>query len=124
MSLREADLALAVRAARAAGAVTLEGFGGEHEVTHKSADQPLTPSDLAANDAIADILRTARPDYGWLSEENVDDAARLQRNRVWLVDPIDGTRSFIAGYPEYAVSIGLVELGGSCTGRGLHSADR
>ena len=111
MSPHTEDLELAIRAARAAGAVTLENFGGEHEVTHKSPDQPLTPSDLAANDAISGVLRAARPAYGWLSEETVDDAARLRCDRVWLVDPIDGTRSFIAGYPEYAVSIGLVERG-------------
>ena len=107
----DAELELALRAARVAAELTLRSFGGTHEVTHKSPGQPLTAADLEANAAIEEILRGARPDYGWLSEETADRPARLERERVWVVDPIDGTRSFIAGYPEYSISIALVETG-------------
>ncbi|MBP0575188.1 3'(2'),5'-bisphosphate nucleotidase CysQ, partial [Mycobacterium tuberculosis] len=60
---------------------------------------------------LKDRLRAARPDYGWLSEETVDDAARLSRRRVFVVDPIDGTRAFLAGRPEWAISAAVVEDG-------------
>jgi myo-inositol-1(or 4)-monophosphatase len=104
-----ADLELAVLAAREAGAIVMKSFRTEQEVTHKSPDQPLTQADLAADAAIKRILLGNRPEYGWLSEETADNAARLQREYVWIVDPIDGTRSYIAGYPEFAISIGLAE---------------
>ncbi len=104
-----ADLELAILAAREAGAIVMKSFRTEQEVTHKSADQPLTQADLAADAALKRILLGNRLDYGWLSEETVDNPDRLQRQYVWIVDPIDGTRSYIAGHPEFAISIGLAE---------------
>jgi myo-inositol-1(or 4)-monophosphatase len=71
----------------------------------------VTQADLAADALLHEQLIDARPDYGWLSEETVDGPDRLARRRVWIVDPIDGTRSFIARRPEFAISIGLVEDG-------------
>lgn len=68
---------------------------------------PVTEADYAANVVLREIL--PRPGDGWLSEESVDDPARLGRQRVWVVDPIDGTREFIEGIPEWCVSIGLLE---------------
>jgi len=70
---------------------------------------PVTAADHAANLVLRDIL--PRPGEGWLSEESADDPARLNCRRVWVVDPIDGTREFIEGIPEWCVSIGLVEGG-------------
>ncbi|MBF0187932.1 MAG: 3'(2'),5'-bisphosphate nucleotidase CysQ [Magnetococcales bacterium] len=111
------DLKLAMEAARTAGAATLRYFrhGGpvsaEADVREKSHDNPLTKADLEADRILNEALMGARPDYGWLSEETTDDASRLDRTRVWVVDPIDGTKEFISGTPEYAVSIGLVEDG-------------
>ena len=70
---------------------------------------PVTAADHAANVVLRDIL--PRPGEGWLSEESADDASRLTCERVWVVDPIDGTREFIEGVPEWCVSIGLVERG-------------
>jgi myo-inositol-1(or 4)-monophosphatase len=70
---------------------------------------PVTAADHAANVVLRDIL--PRPGEGWLSEESADDEARLRCERVWVVDPIDGTREFIEGIPEWCVSIGLVENG-------------
>jgi len=112
----DADLALAVEAARAAGEVVMRRFGGEQPVTYKGPDQPLTPADLEADDVLRARLLGARPDYGWLSEETADAPDRLGRVRVWIVDPLDGTRSFIAGRPEFAISIALAERGRAVLG--------
>jgi myo-inositol-1(or 4)-monophosphatase len=111
-----ADLELAVRAARRAGDVVLRYFRTELDVTHKGPDQPLTRADLEADALLRAELLGARPGYGWLSEETADSPDRLGRRRVWIVDPIDGTRSFIAGRPEFAISIGLVEDGAVLAG--------
>jgi myo-inositol-1(or 4)-monophosphatase len=70
---------------------------------------PVTAADEAADRVLRDIL--PREGEGWLSEESVDDPARLDCDRVWVVDPIDGTREFIEGIPEWCISIGLVEGG-------------
>lgn len=104
-----ADLELAVHAAREAGIVVMRTFRTAQRVTHKSPDQPLTEADLAADATLKRMLLANRLDYGWLSEETVDNADRLQRRFVWIVDPIDGTRSYVAGRPEFAISIGLAE---------------
>jgi myo-inositol-1(or 4)-monophosphatase len=70
---------------------------------------PVTAADHAANAVLRQIL--PREAEGWLSEESADDPSRLTKGRVWVVDPIDGTREFIEGIPEWCVSIGLVEDG-------------
>ena len=70
---------------------------------------PVTEADHAADLVLREIL--PRPGEGGLSEESADDPSRLGRSRVWVVDPIDGTREFIEGIPEWCVSIGLVEHG-------------
>lgn len=106
-----ADLALALAGARAAGEATMEWFRTDLDVRVKGPDQPVTDADMEADRILADRLRGARPDYGWLSEESADDPARLDRDRVWIIDPIDGTRSFIQGYQEFTVSVGLAEAG-------------
>ncbi len=105
----DADLELALYAARAAGDVVMKNFRQPQHVTHKSPDQPLTDADLAADATLRRILLANRLDYGWLSEESADNPERLQRTYTWIVDPIDGTSSYIAGYPEFAISIGLVK---------------
>ena len=79
----------------------------EHRV--KEGDDPVTEADLAVNDVL--LKRLVRDGEGWLSEETVDDPSRLERERVWIVDPLDGTREFVAGIPEWCVSIALVENG-------------
>ncbi|HEX6559106.1 MAG TPA: 3'(2'),5'-bisphosphate nucleotidase CysQ [Longimicrobiales bacterium] len=106
-----ADLALAIEAARAAGDVVMKSFRTDQHVSYKSPDQPLTAADLAADALIKSVLLDNRPAYGWLSEETADTAARLERTHVWVVDPIDGTRSFVAGRAEFAISIGLAVEG-------------
>ncbi|HEV2131643.1 MAG TPA: 3'(2'),5'-bisphosphate nucleotidase CysQ [Longimicrobiaceae bacterium] len=107
----DADLELAIAAARAAGKAVLRFFRQPHPVHYKAPDQPVTEADLLADGILKDALLRERPDYGWLSEETADSPARLSASRVWIVDPIDGTRSFVDGHPEFGISIGLVEEG-------------
>jgi len=110
------DLELAVRAARAAGESILRAYRVEQEVRYKSADQPVTEADLAADRILHRVLLGERPDYGWLSEETADSPERLRRPRLWVVDPIDGTNSFVLGRPEFAVCVGLVDEGRAVLG--------
>ena len=72
----------------------------------KQGDDPLTAADLAVDAVLKDAL--PRPGEGWLSEETADDPSRLECSRVWIVDPIDGTREFVMGIPEWCVSVALV----------------
>lgn len=72
---------------------------------------PVTVADLEINAMLRDMLRAARPDYGWLSEEDPDDAERLNRDRVFIIDPIDGTRSFIAGEKGFSTALAIAERG-------------
>jgi myo-inositol-1(or 4)-monophosphatase len=82
---------------------------GEIETEYKSGHDPVTEADKAVDTALRE--RLLRDDEGWLSEESVDDFTRLQKTRVWVVDPLDGTREFVAGIPEFCVSIAMVEDG-------------
>ncbi|WP_353474009.1 3'(2'),5'-bisphosphate nucleotidase CysQ [Salipiger sp. H15] len=106
------DLALLEHAAREAGKVALSFAEDALDVRYKAADgSPVTAADLAVNARLEEILRGARPDYGWLSEESADDAARRAAERVFIIDPIDGTRSFIAGDDSWAHSLAVAEHG-------------
>ncbi|HEX6039019.1 3'(2'),5'-bisphosphate nucleotidase CysQ [Longimicrobium sp.] len=116
------DLELAIRAARAAGESVWRAFRVEQEVRYKSADQPVTEADLAADRILRRMLMEARPDYGWLSEETADSPDRLSRTRLWVVDPIDGTNSFVLGRPEFAICVGLVDAGRAVLGVVLNPA--
>lgn len=108
---RQADLALVVAAAREAGEIALQYFGRDPRSWTKGADSPVTEADIAADRFLFNRLLTARPHYGWLSEETADTQARLERRRVFVVDPIDGTRGFIAGNADWCVSVAIVEDG-------------
>ncbi len=82
---------------------------GEIEAEYKIGLDPVTEADRAIDVLLKENL--LREDEGWLSEESVDDVSRLNKRRVWVVDPLDGTREFVAGIPEFCVSIGFVEDG-------------
>ena len=85
----ESDLALLSRAAQAAAETATRYIGAEMNVRHKAADgSPVTDADMAVNSVLGDILRGARPDYGWLSEESADDPDRLTTPATFIVDPI------------------------------------
>lgn len=106
------DLALLLRSTRSAAALALDFFTrGDVARWDKAPDNPVSAADLAVDAQLKADLLSARPDYGWLSEETADDAARLAARRVWIVDPIDGTRDFIHGRTGWAVSVALVEDG-------------
>lgn len=108
----ERDLALLVEAARAAGQIALRHWRNDPRAWDKSDGQgPVTEADIAVNDMLKAMLLAARPDHGWLSEESPDDAARLQPEAVFIVDPIDGTRAFIAGEDAFSHSIALARGG-------------
>jgi myo-inositol-1(or 4)-monophosphatase len=82
---------------------------GAIETEYKVGHDPVTEADRALDAVLRKEL--LRDGEGWLSEESVDDPVRLQRSRVWVVDPLDGTREFVKGIPEFCVSIGFVEDG-------------
>jgi myo-inositol-1(or 4)-monophosphatase len=101
-----------VAAVRGAGARALQFFGGTFQKwTKGTGDSPVTEADIAANDILQERLLAATTGYGWLSEESENDPSRLDARRVWVVDPIDGTRAYIAGRPDWSVSAALVEDG-------------
>ncbi len=108
---RAGDLALLEAAAREAGAIAMRYFRQDPEVWHKQGGSPVSEADIAVDRRLGEMLRAARPDYGWLSEESVDDPARLARTRVFVVDPIDGTRAYLRGEEDWAVSLAVVEGG-------------
>jgi len=110
-----AALATLVAAARLGGEAALADFRlGEKTsatVAYKQGDSPVTSADLAVDRKLAEVLRSAFPEAGWLSEETEDDPARLDRSILLVLDPIDGTRAFMSGDPCWTVAIALVEDG-------------
>ena len=105
------DLTLLAEAAKAAGRIALTYFEGANEVWEKGADDPVSEADMAVDRFLRETLTAARPGYGWLSEETEDDRARLGASRVFVVDPIDGTRAFVAGERTWAHALAVVEDG-------------
>lgn len=105
----DADLGLAVEIAREAGALSLEWLQKGAKSWDKSPGNPVTEADIAVNDLIAKRLRAARPGDGWLSEETKDNPSDRSQARVWVVDPIDGTKAFVRGEPGFSISIARLE---------------
>lgn len=104
-----------IEAALHRAASVLAAFRPEALAIRRKADgSPVTEADLAADEALRRALPA--PGEGWLSEESPDDASRLACRRVWVVDPLDGTREFLAGLPEWCISVGLVESGVAVAG--------
>ena len=113
----ERELRVAVELARQAGAAALEYYGRPLHVEHKAElDEPVTQADRAVNELIVRRLRQDFPGDGILAEESVDTQRRLGLERVWMVDPLDGTKGFIAGTGDFAVQIGLAVGGRSVLG--------
>jgi len=102
------DAALLTDTVREAGALALSLFRTELKNWTKGVSSPVSEADIAVNDLLERRLRAATPDYGWLSEESVDDEQRLGKPLVWIVDPIDGTRGYLAGREDWCVSVALV----------------
>jgi myo-inositol-1(or 4)-monophosphatase len=114
----EREQAVAVAAARAAGEVIrrYHATSVAVEVRAKGPDSPVTAADLEANRAIRLVISDAFPDHGWLSEETADSNRRLHERRVWIVDPLDGTKELVRRIPEFCVCVALVEDGDVCVG--------
>ena len=108
----ETDLSLLVTAAQEAGRIARSYTGETAQAWEKPDDAgPVTECDLAINRMLEQHLRTARPTYGWLSEESEDNEARLDTETVFIVDPLDGTRSFMAGEKTFAHALAVVRGG-------------
>ncbi|MGH7183476.1 MAG: inositol monophosphatase family protein, partial [Nitrospiraceae bacterium] len=107
----ERELTLLVEAIRKAGWKVGELVRNGFEVQTKPDRSPVTTVDLEVNRILYEMQRREFPLDGWLSEESPDDPARLARQRVWIVDPIDGTKALVKALPEYCISAALVERG-------------
>ncbi len=110
------ELRAAVAAARDAGDEVARLRQNGLRYGHKAGRELVSEADIRAAVMLHEALTTAFPDAGWLSEEHTDSAARLRRERVWIVDPIDGTREFLQGLPEYAISVALAVRGAPVLG--------
>lgn len=105
------ELEVLIDAIRSAGREALRFAADGFEMTLKPDHSPVTSADLAVNQILLSHLRSAFPLDGWLSEESPDDLERLHKTRVWVVDPIDGTKAFITGEPEFCISVALIQRG-------------
>ena len=105
------ELNIAKEAAIEAGGIILNYYKADYEIQEKGYHNPVTTADREADTRLKEILLEKRPNYGWLSEETVDSLDRLGKERVWVVDPLDGTKEFIEGVPNFVISVALVENG-------------
>ena len=103
------DLAFLQDVVREAGEIGLRYFNAPNRVSYKSGNSPVTEADMEIDSFLKSELMKRRPTYGWLSEETEDNLDRLSCHRVFIVDPIDGTRGFIDGRKEWCISIAIVE---------------
>lgn len=106
-----ADLDLLRTAAVTAGIIAASYFRRDLKTWTKENSSPVSEADIMLDTFLHSALTTARPDYGWLSEESADDFARLRTERAFIVDPIDGTRGFIRGEDSWTISLAVVENG-------------
>lgn len=107
----QADLDLLRRAALGAGQIAMSFFRRNPNAWSKEGGSPVTEADMAVDAYLRTTLCAERPDYGWLSEESADDLSRLERDSAFIVDPIDGTRGFMAGDERWCVSLAVVRSG-------------
>ena len=113
----ERELRVGVELARRAGEAALAFYGKPMRVEHKDEfDEPVTQADRTVNELIVGALRERFPEDGILAEESVDTSRRMGRERVWMIDPIDGTKGFIAGTGDFCVQIGLAVGGRAALG--------
>lgn len=128
----ENDFDLLIEASNLAAEIALRHFRSDPKSWEKEGGEGLvTEADLEVDDFLKGFLTSARPDYGWLSEETTDTPERSEKSRVFIVDPIDGTRSFASGNQTWAHSLAIVEDGKPVAGvvhlparDKLYSADR
>ncbi|NQV15553.1 3'(2'),5'-bisphosphate nucleotidase CysQ [bacterium] len=102
---------LASDAALQAGKILLKYYKNSYDIHDKGYHNPVTTADHEADAFLKEFLMQTTPNFGWLSEETIDTDERLEKEYVWVVDPLDGTKEFIEGVPHFVVSIGLVKNG-------------
>ena len=115
----EHELSISLELAREAGAAILDFYEGPLDIEHKAGAydrEPVTQADILANEIIVSRLQHEFPSDGILAEESIDTAHRLDKSRVWMIDPLDGTTGFIEGNGDFAVQIGLSENGNCVLG--------
>ncbi|NVK34441.1 MAG: 3'(2'),5'-bisphosphate nucleotidase CysQ [Rhodobacteraceae bacterium] len=100
-----------MEAAIAAGRIALGYFRQDPDTWYKDNNSPVSVADMEVDGYLSKTLHAERPQYGWLSEETMDDHNRLERQRCFIVDPIDGTRVFLAGGEDWTVALAVVEAG-------------
>jgi myo-inositol-1(or 4)-monophosphatase len=105
------DVELLKTAADEAGAIAMRYFGGSAKTWMKSGNSPVTQADIEVDEFLRETLLRARPDYGWLSEETEAAEERPGRSTMFVVDPVDGTRGFLAGDPQWCVCIAVISDG-------------
>ena len=105
------DLKLLEDTVRQAGDIARKFYGGDYKRWSKEGGSPVTEADLAVNAFLRERLTPARPDYGWLSEENADDPARLTKRDLCIIDPIDGTIAFLKNRPHFTICAAVVTDG-------------
>ena len=110
------DLSLIEKAVRRAGEIARRYYGQEYRRWSKSRGEPVTEADLAIDHFLRGCLESARPEYGWLSEETGRDPARSGADRFFIVDPIDGTTAFLKQRPHFSISVGVAEHGHAVAG--------
>ncbi|OUC08195.1 hypothetical protein RY27_10430, partial [Litorilinea aerophila] len=111
-----AELEFACKVAREAATIVNTFYIGSSEVRYKSDREPVTEADRSANQHIVTRVRAMYPDDGILSEESKDDLSRLEKERVWIIDPLDGTKEFIARNGEFSIMSGLAIRGRAMLG--------
>jgi myo-inositol-1(or 4)-monophosphatase len=109
--MNETILQKTIAITQEAGETILGFYRGAFDVQEKAPDNPVTDADLAADTLLHERLMTLLPEAGWLSEETVDNPERLQKEYLWVVDPLDGTKEFVMGIPEFSISVALVQNG-------------
>jgi 3'(2'), 5'-bisphosphate nucleotidase len=110
----DTEMSVALELAREAGAAILDLYEGPLDIEQKAGAEdrePVTQADKLANEIIVQRLRSEFPEDGILAEESIDTVHRLDKSRVWMIDPLDGTTGFIEGNGDFAVQIGLTENG-------------
>lgn len=105
----ETELRILTDTIKLAGARALELSKRGFEVRTKPDHSPVTTADLEVNRILSEMQQKHFPDDGWLSEESPDDHLRLSKKRLWIIDPIDGTKAFVNRLPEFCISVGLIE---------------
>ncbi len=103
------EVALVKKVTKEAGRIALSYFARDIHTWDKSPDNPVSEADMAVDEFLRTTLMQNRPGYGWLSEETEDQPERLRCGRLWIVDPIDGTKDFLAGGDNWGISVALVQ---------------